>query len=310
MLTVLQYIGALGDGGAETLVKDYALLLNKDKFRVMLLTIFPPDGSSANSIILKENNVPVISLYKGNTFLIKILRRVTGKTLDAWMLKRIIKRFKPSVIHVHQANLYALKPIAQELGGIRLLYTCHSLPENFIGSKQPKEHEAAKYLIENNKLQMIALHEEMKREIDKMFDIHNTIVVNNGIDFEKYKPLSDAQEKILRDETGLSKEDFVIGHVGRFSKVKNHKFIISVFTEVLKRKQNAKLLLIGAGPLESEIRALISTYKIENNVVILSHRSDVNCLLRLMNVFLFPSLYEGLGIVLIEAQVSDLKCIM
>lgn len=309
-MTIFQYIGALGDGGAETLVKDYALLLKEDGYDVKMISIFPPVNETANSRILKENNIQVLYLYNSFSLFNRILRKFIGKVLDTYLFKKLVQRYHPSVIHIHQANLYAVKPLSKLLQGVKLLYTCHSLPEKFIGPDLPEENEAAHYLIKHNDLQMVALHDDMRKEINQMFGIENTIVVNNGIDFNKYKPLSVEDEEKLRKETGLTNDDFVMGHVGRFSKVKNHTFLLDVFYELQKRKTNAKLLLVGAGPLENEIRSKIADLGLTDKVVILSHRTDVNALLRLIDVFVFPSHYEGLSVVMVEAQVSGLKCIV
>lgn len=308
-MTIFQLCG-VNDGGAETLIKDYALLLKEDGFDVKIITTFPPIGDTANSKALRDHNIQVLYLYKSCSFLHRALRKISCGFLDSYLLRRLIQKHNPTVIHIHLEHLHLVKTLNKYLSGIKLLYTCHSLPENFIGPKLPKEHEAAKYLIKHNNLQMIALHDDMRKEINQMFGINNTIVIYNGIDFNKYKPLTQAQEDALRQETGLKKDDFVMGHIGRFSKVKNHTFLLDVFNELQKRKENAKLLLVGAGPLETDIRAKITDLGLNEKVVILSHRTDVNALLRLMDVFVFPSHYEGLSIVLVEAQVSGLKCVV
>ena len=164
MITVFEYVGSLGDGGAETLVKDYALLLDKKLFQVKVLTIFPAKGITSNERILMENHIPIISLYKHNNLFIKVLRKLLKNVIDSWMLKILITRHSPSVIHVHMANLYALKPISSFLKSrdVKLFYTCHSLPEKFLGTGKEKEKASVKTLIQNNSMQLIALHKDMK----------------------------------------------------------------------------------------------------------------------------------------------------
>ena len=113
-----------------------------------------------------------------------------------------------------------------------------------------------------------------------------------------------------RNEMGFLPTDMIIGHVGRFMKQKNHKFIIDIFYELYKRNNNYKLILIGQGPLQNEIEEKVKQLKIENNVLFLGQKKDVYKYYQAMDLFLFPSLYEGLGIAVIEAQTSGLPCVV
>ena len=110
-------------------------------------------------------------------------------------------------------------------------------------------------------------------------------------------------------ELGIDKK-FVIGHVGRFCQQKNHRFLIKIFKEVYKKNKDAVLCMIGNGILEDEIRRIAVHSGIENNVIFLGSRADVWRILNAFDVFCFPSLYEGFGIAVLEAQTSGLKCIV
>ncbi len=133
-------------------------------------------------------------------------------------------------------------------------------------------------------------------------------VVLNGVKTEKFKFDADVRNK-YRKELGLE-NNFVVGHVGRFNIQKNHDFLIDVFNEVVKLDSSAMLLLVGKGELKNEIEHKVREKKLEKNVIFLGNRDDVNCLMQAMDVFLFPSLWEGLGIVAIEAQVSGLPVVV
>lgn len=136
----------------------------------------------------------------------------------------------------------------------------------------------------------------------------NTVIIKNGINVERFKFNIEIREKIQKK---LNIQDkFVIGHVGRFVSQKNHKFIIECFNEVYKKNKNAVLLLIGEGELEAEIKNKVSELKLEENIKFLGLRKDVNEIMQAMDIFLLPSLFEGLPIVGIEAQAAGLKCIM
>ena len=131
-------------------------------------------------------------------------------------------------------------------------------------------------------------------------------VVNNGIDTEKYVWNPAAREKV-RSDLCLN-ESFVVGNVARFDPRKNHDFLISVFSEIRKIKPNSKLLLVGGGDTESDIRDKVYAHHLESDVIFAGVRSDVNELMQAMDVFVLTSHFEGLGIVNVEAQAAGLPC--
>ena len=143
---------------------------------------------------------------------------------------------------------------------------------------------------------------------DKALEQGKVTIINNGIDVDKFLYNEEARKK-LRKELKYHNTDIVIGHIGRFMKQKNHSFLIDVFNELHKENKNYKLMLIGQGPLMNEIKQKVKDLNIEDSVKFLGQRKDVNELYQAMDLFLFPSLYEGLGMVMIEAQCSGLPCI-
>ena len=144
---------------------------------------------------------------------------------------------------------------------------------------------------------------------DWMFGGNAYTVLNNAIDAEKYRYDCQIRNQV-RDELKISKSDFVIGHVGRFNPPKNHPFLIDVFKSVHDKNRNSKLLLVGTGNGQSNIREKVDNLGLSNSVFFLGNRGDVNRILQAMDVFLFPSLYEGLGIAALEAQAAGLPCII
>ena len=132
-------------------------------------------------------------------------------------------------------------------------------------------------------------------------------VIYNGIDLEAYK--YDKQSSIdMKKALGIENK-IVLGHIGRFSQQKNHEFLIDVFYEYHKTHSDAVLILIGKGELEKAIRSKVSRLGLDNDVKFFGVRDDIPKILQAMDVFVFPSLYEGLGIVLIEAQAASLPVV-
>ena len=133
-------------------------------------------------------------------------------------------------------------------------------------------------------------------------------IINNGIDINKFSYKEDVRNEV-RHEFGISNE-YVIGHVGRFVNAKNHQFLLNLFKIILEKDVNVKLLLVGNGELKSKIQRMVAENGMGNAVVFTDARNDVERLMQAMDVFVFPSVFEGLGIVAIEAQSSGLHTIV
>lgn len=134
------------------------------------------------------------------------------------------------------------------------------------------------------------------------------ILVNNGLDLSFYKYSLLSRNK-FRIENNLV-EKIIIGHVGRFNKQKNHDFLIEIFKEYLSINNNSVLVLIGIGELKKNIQDKISNYNLNDNVLMFNVRSDIPKCLSSFDIFLFPSLYEGMPNIVIEAQATGLTCLI
>lgn len=144
-------------------------------------------------------------------------------------------------------------------------------------------------------------------------DRKKVYILKNAIDTRQftYNPLI---RKELRQSLGLSGK-FVVGHVGRFSPQKNHFFLLKVFHEICRRNNNSVLILVGGigsagGHIEKDLKEKICELELQSHVLFLGVREDVNLLYQAMDVFVLPSLYEGLGMACIEAQCSNLPCVL
>ena len=142
---------------------------------------------------------------------------------------------------------------------------------------------------------------------DKYFEEGKIKIIKDAIDTNKFTYNLETRKKVRKK---LNIEDkFVIGHIGRFVEQTNHKQLIEIFNEYCKEHKNSVLVLIGDGPLKKKIIKQVNNLNLQNSVLFLGQREDVNELYQAMDLFLFPSLYEGLGMVLVEAQCSGLHCI-
>ena len=143
---------------------------------------------------------------------------------------------------------------------------------------------------------------------NKAFDQGEVKIIHNAIDVEKFK-FDEVARKKLRKEFGIKDSTVVIGHVGRFVQQKNHAFLVDVFKEYHKKNPDSKLLLVGSGPLEDEIKKKVERLGLKDSVLFLGQRDDINKLYSVMDIFCLPSLYEGLPVVGVESQAAGLPII-
>jgi glycosyltransferase involved in cell wall biosynthesis len=133
-------------------------------------------------------------------------------------------------------------------------------------------------------------------------------VLHYGIDLKPFAAPIDKQT--VRHDLGLPADGFVVGHVGNLLPVKNHHFLIGVFAEIARDHPKAMLLLIGEGPLRPQLEAQVAVLGLSSRVVFAGARPNVSELLRAVDVFVFPSLWEGLGLAVIEAQAAGLPVVL
>lgn len=134
-------------------------------------------------------------------------------------------------------------------------------------------------------------------------------ILPNAIDPERFK-FSESARREIRAKYGIAENDFVIGHVGRFYPQKNHDFLIDVFSAVYKQMPNAKLLLLGDGPLQEKIRQKVESLGLAEFVLFAGLQKNPAPFYSAMDVFAFPSLWEGLPLTLVEAQYAGLPCLV
>lgn len=311
---IVEYITGLQEGGAETLVKDYAMLLNSDLFNVIVVTNNPNLDNYENYQILRDAGANIISIYEKpkmfpNRMLEILWNRLFHKRYIGKRLLEIIRDNEVDILHAHLEVLSYISPIRKQLKGVKLFFTCHNEPSVIFRKVRWKnELKSASLLIRDNNLRMIALHDNMRQELNRLFNVSNTIVVHNGIDFTRFRSVEETKEEIRLSEQ-IPSDAFVVGNVGRFSEAKNHRYLIDIFKIIKSRRKDAHLLLVGSGPLEEQIRHKLQDLNLTSSCTILQHRTDIPRLLKAMDVFLFPSIYEGLPVTMVEAQVSGLRVV-
>lgn len=143
----------------------------------------------------------------------------------------------------------------------------------------------------------------------KAYESGRAKILHNAIDLDVFSYKADGCKKV-REEFGISDSTVVLGHIGRFMTQKNHMFLLDIFDEFHKKNKDSVLMLVGKGELEQQIKDRIAEKALTDSVIFTGVRSDVPDVLSAMDVFVMPSLYEGMPNVVIEAQSTGLPCVI
>ncbi|WP_018757163.1 glycosyltransferase family 1 protein [Paenibacillus terrigena] len=217
---------------------------------------------------------------------------------------------KYTALQIHEVYLCSiLAPVAKRNGIKNIIAHCHNTmyADKFVNSIRNRVLcLPLKRVVDINFACSVAAGEFLFGK--KAMRTGKVRVINNAIDCDKYKFDQDTRNNI-RNELSIN-DKFVIGHVGRFNEQKNHTQLLDIFVEIKKIRSNSQLLLVGEGPLKDYIKEKAETLGISKDILFLGQRSDVDRLLQSMDVFIMPSLFEGLPVVGIEAQATGLLCYM
>ncbi len=142
-----------------------------------------------------------------------------------------------------------------------------------------------------------------------LFGRDKFVVLPNAIDIDKFKYDSQAR-KLIREEFKIKNDEFVVGHIGKFMDAKNHEFLIKVFAVYHSNHPQSKLMLVGDGAWRSKVEGWIAQNGCADSIILAGLRSDIPTVVQAFDVFVFPSIYEGLPLTVLEAQSSGLPCII
>ncbi len=259
-------------------------------------------------LISNDNPSPYFDEISSTDSQIYILPRLKIKN-SIKFIKSVFHFFKThkddyDIVHCHIVNAGSIYLLAARYYGIKV---------RILHSHVTKSADITSHKIRNDILGYFAVRNAncyfacSSKAGEYLFKSRRFKVINNAIDIENYRFDTDKREEV-RESLDI-KDKFVLGTVGRLCAQKNQKFLLDIFSEVCKKDENSVLLIVGNGPLEQELKIKADKLCVSDKVLFLGSRQDVNDLYQAMDVFLLPSIYEGLGIVLIEAQVSGLVCI-
>lgn len=296
MIRVLQITQGLHKNGTETFIMNVFRNLDRAKIMFDFLLYEHTDSGyeeearnlGANLYYYPPRRKGLWQYYKG---------------LDAFFKAHA---HEYAAVHYNGCSFTELMPLrmAKKYGVPIRIAHCHSISTTGI-------HNKLLHLFNRTKLYKEATHYLACSEAAKRYGflrskvLDKALVLPNGIEIEQFT-FNPTIRKAKRDQLGIG-DEFVIGNVAGFRKAKNHEKMLEIMSSITQSLPNAKMLFIGnEGELGPKIRKMVSAFSLQDHVLFLGSRNDVPELLQAMDVFLFPSLYEGLGISVIEAQAAGL----
>lgn len=300
MKRILCIVGGMNAGGAETYLMKLYRKFDRNYYQMDFAVTIPKEGFYDKEILALGGQIfhiapKTVNIFKNYLNIYQIVKK--GSYL--------------SVLRTSQHSLSALELLAAWQGGarIRIFRSSNSNTTTESGFDYFL-HRSFRFMPNLFANVRIAPSEEAARFMfgEKSIRKGKVTLLKNGIDLNEYK-YSVAARKQVREEFGIS-TNFVVGHIGRFSKQKNHEFLIKVFSEIKKEEETAILCLVGVGELENEIRDKINEYGLGESVIFTGTRNDIPEILSAFDIFVFPSLYEGMPNTVIEAQATGLYCVV
>ncbi|MGY3794365.1 glycosyltransferase family 1 protein [Aquimarina sp. 433] len=306
VIRVLQVFTIMNRGGAESMIMNYYRKIDRSQIQFDFLVhrkekaAFDEEIENLGGRIYRFD--PINPLFPGDYY---------NKLRDFFK-----EHSEYSIIHSH-LNTFSCFPlkIAKEFNiPCRIAHAHIAIDDVSLGSLFSNKESIKETF---KKLIKLQLKKKVKKDATDLFscgdkagnwlfgkDISFT-TMNNAIDTEKFAYNQSIAQQ-YKKEFDVEK-NLVIGHVGRFASQKNHTFLLKIFKEVLQKKPEAVLMMVGDGPLRSVMEKEAAQLSIEKNVRFLGVRADVPQLFQMFDVFVFPSFYEGLPVTLIEAQAAGIK---
>ena len=247
------------------------------------------------SFVSKDNSVK--GLLKGNYSSFG-LRNILGLI----KLRKHFKNNKYDIIHINCYNAFGLIYAYMSRKYVKkvIVHAHNSNVDNDFLKIKSFINYLIKLIFNSNKYIYIGVSDEA---CNFCFMNKDYTLIPNSVDYEKFKENKKIR-KYYRNKYNIN-DKIVIGHIGRFVEQKNHDFIINVFNEICKIKDNYILVLVGEGKLYNKIMTKVKRLNLEDKVLYFKYRNDIDKFINMFDIYLFPSIYEGFGITLLENQIND-----
>lgn len=294
-IRIAQIMGKMNSGGVESFIMNY--YRNIDRNKIQFDFIVDEDSTLPQRDEIKEMGGKIIEVPRYQNILKYIC-----------YLTRVLKKNNYKIVHSHLNALSVFPLFCAYIAGVPIRIAHSHSTSN---KDERLKDLVKKFLRIFSRLFATDYCACTKHAGEWLFgtkNVNDIAIIPNCIDVKKFSYNEVIRNKI-RKELNIENK-FVIGHVGRFMKQKNHEFLIEVFQKVYLENKDSVLILIGDGPLEDKVKTKVKELGLENVVLFLGTKKNVNDYMQAMDIFVFPSLYEGLGMVVVEAQCSGMQCIV
>ena len=298
MKRVLQIAASLRIGGAEKVARDIGLFLDPSEFEVHYIVFGDEVGAYEQELI--EHGCKIFRWPFPSEDYLSYLRS----------LRELMRENHYDVVHAHTMFNIGWAMLAAKQCGVPVRVShAHSALSNGSSLKKTAYEVCMRQLILHNATHLVACGDAagMRLYGEDTYEKRG-ICILNGIDIGSFAFHPEVREK-MREELGLENA-FVIGHVGHLMPVKNQSFLLRLMPEIIKRRPNVKLLLLGEGVDRPKIEGLIRELKLEEQVIMTGNVRNVPDFLSAMDLFAFPSLFEGMPLSIIEVQANGLPCVL
>lgn len=302
---VLQIIQDLDVAGAQTVVMNSLRWLENDLEIEMYLAILRSPKETPYEKECKRKGYKVIYCNYRPFTKIPVVRSFVNWVRLQTKIYRVIKKVNPEVLHTHQTSIIPFVALPFAFSGVRAkYYTLHSDPYAVA-----KGHAIwARFALHCCGIKAICVTESQCEKAKKRYDIKDATVIHNGLPIEKYKATVSCDD--LLNELCIPENSFVIGTVGRLSKIKNYDFLISIFAKYHECCKNSRLLFVGDGEEREHLVNVAKKLQIQDSIIFAGQRQDIERFYKVMDLFMLTSFYESSSIVTVEAQISGVRCVV
>lgn len=283
--------GGLFSDGIFSCIEAYVAAMDRTNIEITILATNQPAKEIVKRVEFLNCSTAVIPYRKDN---------IRKYILE---LYQYLKKSRFDIVHVHGSSaIMAIELIIAKLVGckVRIAHSHNTTCEN------KRIDSLLRQVFYYSYTHAFACGQDAGKWL---FGKRSFMVIPNGRNLKKYE-FSELNRNYWRRELSLQQDDFVIGHVGRFNYQKNHEYIVRIFQNVIKKRKNAHLLLIGTGENFEKIKEEVHRVGLDGRVQFLGSINNVEELLSVFDIMILPSRYEGLPIVVIEWQASGLPCLI
>lgn len=295
-IKIVHFVGSMNLGGTETLLMNILRNINRDKYEFIFMenvsgeTYYAKEIAQLNGAIIKTPVFSLKNFFEYYKFLVEYFRNNNI-----------------NIVHSHTyLHSWIILAAAKKAGVQKRIAHAHSAMTNYDNGSELKK-VLSKKLLMYFATDLIACSEGAKKDLFDNSD--QTIIIKNPVDLSSVDKIDFNEATLLKKELQLNNNEIIIGHIGRIVNAKNPMFICEIANFMKDNGIKFKLLWLGDGERRREVEQYIKLHGLENNIVMLGNKKNVALYINLFDIFILPSLYEGLSLSAVEVQAQGVPCL-